>query len=77
MLLPFLGGGFVPVDSLPGPLAAFARYRPVTPVVDVLRALPAGTPADRGQVLVAVAWCAGLTVLGICGAVVRPPRSAR
>ncbi|PRY16094.1 ABC transporter permease [Kineococcus rhizosphaerae] len=79
MLLPFLGSGFVPVDSLPGPLAAFARHQPVTPVMDVLRALLAGTPADRGQVLVAVAWCAGLTVLGVWGAarLFGRPRSAR
>jgi ABC-2 type transport system permease protein len=31
-LLPFLGSGFVPPDSMPGGLREFAKYQPFTPV---------------------------------------------
>ncbi|WP_432561532.1 ABC transporter permease [Kineococcus sp. SYSU DK003] len=78
MLLPFLGSGFVPVDSLPGWLEWFARHQPLTPVVDVLRNLLAGTPADRGSVLLATGWCLVLVAVGIwsAGRLFTRPRSA-
>jgi ABC-2 type transport system permease protein len=41
----------------------FAANEPFTSVIDTLRELLAGTP-DGGTTLVAVAWCAGLTLAG-------------
>lgn len=63
-LLPFLGSGFVPTDSMPAGLAWFAEYQPFTPIMDTLRGLLLGTPVSAGTAWTATAWCAALTVLG-------------
>lgn len=63
MLLPFFGSGFVPTDTLPTGLRWFAEYQPFTPVMELLRALLFGAPVGTSAWL-ALAWCAGLTVLG-------------
>ena len=39
LLLPFLGSGFVPTDSMPVGLRWFAEYQPFTPVIETLRGL--------------------------------------
>src|SRR6266704_26159 len=41
----------------------FAEYQPFTPVIDTLRGLLLGTPIGNSAVL-AIAWCAGLTLVG-------------
>lgn len=43
-LLPFLGGGFVPTDSMPAGLRRFAEHQPFTPVIETLRGLLLGGP---------------------------------
>jgi ABC-2 type transport system permease protein len=63
-LLPFLGSGFVPVESMPSAMAWFAEYQPFTPVIETLRALLSGQAADSSDVLLTVLWCLGLSVLG-------------
>ena len=62
MLLPFLGGGFVPTSSLPVGLRWFAEYQPFTPVTEAVRGLLVGGPVAQNALL-AVAWFAGLTVV--------------
>lgn len=62
-LLPFLGSGFVPTASMPEPLRWFAEHQPFTPMNEALRALLLGTPMGNSLV-VAVAWCVGISVLG-------------
>ena len=63
ILLPFLGSGFVPNDSLPGWLRWFAEYQPFTPVIETVRGLLLGTSVgDKG--LLAVAWCVLFTIVG-------------
>ncbi len=37
ILLPFLGSGFVPTDSMPTVLRWFAEYQPFTPIMETLR----------------------------------------
>ena len=59
--LPFLGSGFVPTDSMPTGLRAFAEYQPFTPMIETLRGLLLGTPIGDHAVI-AVAWCAGITL---------------
>ncbi|MFF0315653.1 ABC transporter permease [Micromonospora sp. NPDC005252] len=61
VLLPFLGSGFVPTDSMPTPVRLFADYQPFTPVMETLRGLLLGTGIGSNGVL-AVAWCAVITV---------------
>jgi ABC-2 type transport system permease protein len=61
-LLPLLGSGFVPTGSMPLVLRWFAEYQPLTPIMETLRGLLTGTP-DGGTAIVAVAWCAGITIV--------------
>ncbi len=61
-LLPFLGSGFVPTDSMPVGLRWFAEYQPFTPIIETLRGLLLGTPIGDSAVL-AIAWCAGIALL--------------
>ena len=63
VLLPFLGSGFVPTDSMPAGLAWFAEYQPFTPIVEALRGLLLGTPLGWNAVL-AVGWCVVIAVIG-------------
>ena len=63
LFLPFLGSAIVPADSMPAGLRAFAEHQPFTPIIETLRGLLLGTPTGDSAV-VAVAWCAGLTLLG-------------
>jgi ABC-2 type transport system permease protein len=63
MLLPFLGSGFVPTGSMPAGIRWFAENQPFTPIMETLRGLLMGTPiGDSG--VVAVGWCAAITLLG-------------
>ena len=63
MVLPFLGSGFVPLDSLPSGVRWFAEYQPFTPIMETLRGLLMGTPIGDSGIL-AVAWCVAISVLG-------------
>jgi ABC-2 type transport system permease protein len=56
VLLPFLGSGFVPTDSMPAALRWFAEYQPFTPVIETLRGLLTGSAAG-GSAVLAIAWC--------------------
>jgi ABC-2 type transport system permease protein len=62
-LLPFLGSGFVPVDSMPAGLRWFADNQPFTPITDTLRSLLAHQHVGSTGV-VAVAWCLAITAAG-------------
>jgi ABC-2 type transport system permease protein len=63
VFLPFLGSGFVPTDSMPGWLRAFAEYQPFTPIIETIRGLLMGTPIGSSAVE-AIAWCAAITLVG-------------
>ncbi|GAA2088141.1 MULTISPECIES: ABC transporter permease [Brevibacterium] len=62
IFLPFVSSAFVPVASMPGPIAWFAENQPVTSVVDAIRALFAQQPVGAG-IWVALAWCAGMLLV--------------
>jgi ABC-2 type transport system permease protein len=62
-LLPFLGSGFVPTDSMPGWLAWFAEYQPFSPVIETIRGLLLGTPVGDSWLL-AVGWCVVIGGIG-------------
>ncbi|WP_326821081.1 ABC transporter permease [Streptosporangium sp. NBC_01756] len=63
LLLPFLGSGFVPTDSMPTVLRWFAEYQPFTPLIETLRGLLLGTPIGNNAVI-AVGWCAVIALGG-------------
>ncbi|MET8373519.1 ABC transporter permease [Micromonospora profundi] len=62
VLLPFLGSGFVPTDSMPTPVRWFADHQPFTPVMETLRGLFFGTGIGSNAIE-AVAWCAAISVV--------------
>ncbi len=60
--LTFASSAFVPVDSMPSWLEAFAKVNPFTVIVDAMRALWLGAPAGN-SIWGAVAWSVGLIVV--------------
>ncbi|MFF2779159.1 ABC transporter permease, partial [Streptomyces sp. NPDC058052] len=63
VVLPLISSAFVPIDSMPGWFRPIAEYQPFTPAIETLRGLLLGTEIGHNGWL-ALAWCAGLTVLG-------------
>jgi ABC-2 type transport system permease protein len=59
IFLPFISSAFVPTNSMPGPVRAFAENQPVTSVVDTIRDLFAQQPVGA-DAWTALAWCVGL-----------------
>ncbi|BEL06544.1 multidrug efflux ABC transporter permease LieB [Actinoplanes sichuanensis] len=62
VFLPFVSSAFVPTESMPGPVRAFAENQPVTSIVDTIRALFTDRPVGSG-IWTALAWCAGILVV--------------
>jgi ABC-2 type transport system permease protein len=63
IFLPFVSSAFVPTANMPTPVRVFANYQPVTSIVNTIRDLLAGKPAG-GEIWTALAWCAGLLIVG-------------
>ncbi|MHB1498099.1 MAG: ABC transporter permease [Acidimicrobiales bacterium] len=68
LLLPFLGSGFVPTQTMPVGLRQFAEYQPSTPVADAVRALISGG-ALGDHAIVAVAWSVGIATVAYLWAI--------
>ncbi|MET9608860.1 ABC transporter permease [Streptomyces sp. NPDC006512] len=68
IMLPFLSSALVPAATMGAGVRQFAEYQPFTPVVETLRGLLLGG-VSSGDVIAAVAWCAGLALLGYAWAV--------
>ena len=60
--LTFLSSAFVPIETMPGWLQAFANNQPVTYVVDTMRALALGGPV-QASLWKSVAWLAGIFIV--------------
>ena len=60
MILPFLGSGFVPVDSMPAGVRWFAENQPFTPITNTVRGLLAGEHVGTTGIT-AIAWCLAIT----------------
>jgi len=52
----FISSAFVPVESMPNGLEQFAQANPVSQVVDAMRALWLGAPADN-HIWLSIVWC--------------------
>ena len=61
--LVFASSAFVPVESMPGWLQAFAKHQPVSVVVDAVRDLTLANDATS-HVLQAIAWIVG--IIAVC-----------
>jgi ABC-2 type transport system permease protein len=62
IFLPFISSAFVPTDTMPGPVRAFAENQPVTSIVNSIRDLFAQHEVG-GDIWIALAWCGGLLIL--------------
>jgi ABC-2 type transport system permease protein len=62
IFLPFLSSAFVPTDTMPGPVRAFAEHQPVTVIVNAIRDLFASQSPGTG-IWIALAWCVGILVV--------------
>lgn len=63
IFLPFISSAFVPTATMPGPVRAFAEHQPVTSIVNAIRDLFTRQPVGVG-IWTALAWCAGILVVG-------------
>lgn len=62
--LTFISSAFVPTDTMPPVLQAFAENQPVTQVIDAVRSLLVGTPMGNAG-LMSVIWCVGIIAVSI------------
>lgn len=62
IFLPFISSAFVPTESMPSVVRAFAENQPVTSIVEAIRALLSNQPVGN-DVWSALAWCVGILVV--------------
>ncbi|WP_068617920.1 ABC transporter permease [Paenibacillus tuaregi] len=62
IFLPFISSAFVPTDSMPTVVRAFAENQPVTSIVESIRALLSGQPVGN-DIWIALAWLVGITLV--------------
>jgi len=62
LFLPFISSAFVPTETMPPVVRAFAENQPVTSIVEAIRALLSGHPVGN-DIWVALAWCVGIMLV--------------
>jgi ABC-2 type transport system permease protein len=62
IFLPFISSAFVPTETMPGPVRAFAENQPVTSIVNAIRDLLTQQPVGS-EIWIALAWCVGILVV--------------
>jgi ABC-2 type transport system permease protein len=62
IFLPFISSAFVPTDTMPGPVRAFAEHQPVTAIVNAIRDLFTTQPVGP-NFSIALAWCLGILLV--------------
>ena len=62
LFLPFISSAFVPTQSMPSGVRAFAENQPVTSIVNAIRALLSCKPVGN-DIWVALAWCFGIMIV--------------
>jgi ABC-2 type transport system permease protein len=62
VLLPFISSAFVPTDTMPGAVRAFADNQPVTSIVNTIRDLLTQQPVST-DIWTAVAWLLGILIV--------------
>jgi ABC-2 type transport system permease protein len=62
IFLPFISSAFVPTETMPGPVRAFAENQPVTSIVNAIRNLLAQQPLGS-DIWIALGWCVAILVL--------------
>jgi ABC-2 type transport system permease protein len=62
LFLPFISSAFVPTETMPPAVRAFAENQPVTSIVESIRALLSNQPVGN-DIWVALAWCIGILLV--------------
>ena len=62
IFLPFISSAFVPTDSMPGAVRAFAENQPVTTIVNTIRDLLTQQPVGT-DIWIALAWLVGIAIV--------------
>src|SRR2546421_3438607 len=62
IFLPFISSAFVPTNTMPSVVRAFAEHQPVTSIVNTIQNLFAERPVGF-DIWIALAWCIGILVL--------------
>jgi ABC-2 type transport system permease protein len=62
IFLPFISSAFVPTDTMPGPVRAFAEHQPATSIVNTIRDLLTQQPLGT-DIWAALAWCLGILIV--------------
>jgi ABC-2 type transport system permease protein len=62
IFLPFISSAFVPTDTMPPVVRAFAENQPVTSIVNAIRSLLAEQPVGN-DIWIALAWCFGILIV--------------
>lgn len=60
IFLPFISSAFVPTETMPAVVRAFAENQPVTSIVEAIRSLLSVQPVGN-DIWIALAWCVGIT----------------
>jgi len=69
VFLPFVSSAFVPTDTMPGPVRAFAENQPVTSIVNTIRALLGQQPVG-GAIWIGLTWLVGVLIVAYAFAMV-------
>ena len=69
IFLPFISSAFVPTETMPGPVRAFAENQPVTSIVNAIRDLLTQQPVGS-DIWFALAWCVGILIVAYSFAMV-------
>ncbi|MGF7032397.1 ABC-2 type transport system permease protein [Paenibacillus mucilaginosus] len=75
IFLPFISSAFVPTETMPLVVRAFAENQPVTSIVETIRALLSNQPVGN-DIWVALAWCLGIIIIAYLFAVRAYKRNA-
>jgi len=62
IFLPFISSAFVPTETMPSAVRAFAENQPVTSIVEAIRSLLMGQPVGS-DIWIALAWCLGILII--------------
>lgn len=62
LFLPFISSAFVPTESMPSGVRAFAENQPVTSIVEAILALLSGQLVGN-DIWVALTWCVGIMIV--------------
>ncbi|WP_413375975.1 ABC transporter permease [Alkalihalobacillus sp. 1P02AB] len=76
LFFPYVSSAFVPTETMPTWLHAFAENQPMTPLIETLRGLLLGTPIDNNLWLT-LAWFGGLLIVSFIFAIILFKRRKR